>query len=137
MSRRQNTMLGSGIFKGSELGQTLTEVLVALAILAAVGVAFLAGMQTSSKSVIISQQSVTAENLAKSQIEDTKLQAYVVAATSYPTITIPPDLVAQGYSITVVAIPKQSPDKGEQRITVTVSQNGQTLFTLAGYKVQR
>jgi type II secretory pathway pseudopilin PulG len=137
MSRRQNTMLGSGIFKGSELGQTLTEVLVALAILAAVGVAFLAGMQTSSKSVIISQQSVTAENLAKSQIEDTKLQTYVVAATSYPTITIPPDLAAQGYSITVVAVPKQSPDKGEQRITVTVSQNGQTLFTLAGYKVQR
>jgi len=132
-------MLGSRIFKGSEHGQTLTEVLVALAILAAVGVTFLAGMQTSSKAVIIGQQNVTAESLAKSKMEEVKTPAttYVTGATSYYVTPIPSDLASQGYGITVAAAALHNPDDGIQRITVTVTYNGDVMFTIADYKVKR
>lgn len=132
------TMLGFKIFKGSERGVGLVEVLVSLSIFAAVGVIFLMGLQTSGKSVIISQQHVTGENLAKSAMEDVKGQTYATGATSYSLATpVPADLTAQGYAVTVAAAlpPGHASDDGIQRITIAVTYRGNVEFTLVDYKV--
>ena len=135
-SQEKRTVPRSDSLTGSQRGMTLIEVLVALGILAAVAVVFLVGMATSSKAVMISQKAVAAESLAKSQMENTKAQLYNIDAITYPKITVPQDLVDQGYDVAIVAAPLHSPDDGIQKITVTVTRNGETAFTLVGYKVK-
>ena len=73
----------------AELGQTLIETLVALVILGMVAIIFLSGLAIASKSVIVSQQRVTAENLAKSQMEYIKKQDYETTG-NYLQINIAP-----------------------------------------------
>lgn len=125
---------GFGPIQGSERGLTLVETLLALAILGVVAGVYLTGLTVSSKTVMISQERVSAESLAKNQMEDTKAQLYVPEAASYPAITVPSDLAAQGYSITVAVEPLHSPDDGIQEITVSISRDVDILFTLVGYK---
>ncbi len=136
MKKRQEerAVRSSDSLTGSQLGMTLIEVLVALGILAAVAVVFLVGMATSSKAVMVSQEAVIADSLAKSQMEDTKARDY---APTYPKITIPQDLVDQGYDVAIAAAPLRTPDDGIQRITVRVTRDGAPVFTLVGYKVNR
>jgi prepilin-type N-terminal cleavage/methylation domain-containing protein len=116
----------------NERGLTLIEVLIALAIVAAVATVFVSGLSTTSKSVMVSQERVAVDSLARFQMEDTKNQTYVEEATTYPVISIPTDLSSQGYGVSVLAEPLNSP--GIQKITVTVTRNGSTVFTLVDYK---
>lgn len=112
---------------------TLVETLVALAIFGLVAGIFLGGLYVSSKSVMVSQERVAAESLAKSQMEYIKAQEY---AESYLEITVPSDLVAQGYAIDDPTV--NDIHSGElQKITVTVTRNGDGVFTLVDYKVNR
>ena len=111
---------------------TLIETLVAVALLGAVGVVFLTGLTVSSKAVMISQERVAAESLAKSQMEYIKAQEY---AESYLEITVPSDLVAQGYDVDIGVEDVHLNEL--QKITVTVDRNGDTAFTLVSYKVNR
>ncbi len=125
------------MFRDGEQGMTLIETLVALGIIAAVAVVFLIGMTTSAKAVMVSQERVAVDSLAKSQMEDTKAQLYVDGVATYPKITIPQDLVDQGYDVAIAAAPLRTPDDGIQRITVRVTRDGAPVFTLVGYKVNR
>ena len=79
-----------------ECGFTLLETLVAMTIFGLVAVIFLMGLSISSKAVMVSQNRVTAESIAKSQMEDTKAQKYVVDASSYPEIALSQDMIDQG-----------------------------------------
>jgi len=145
------------IFKGyrsthnGEGGLTLVEVLVALGILAAVAVVFLLGMTTSSRAVMVSQESVAAESLAKSEMEYVKSVTYLDAPWSYDIPSNPPSWDPShslpsgydAYSIQVNAAQMEvnpnnpaGEDDGLQKITVTVLRNGETVFTLVGYKVR-
>ncbi len=146
MNKRQRRMAfaGFGSARNGERGLTLIEILIALGILAATAVVFLLGMSTSSKAVMVSQERVAAESLVKSQMESIKSQDYVMTDEynpndpdlSYQLIAIPADLVQQGYDIVIhnpVAVPDG--DVNIQSITVEVTRNGETMFTLAGYKV--
>ncbi len=128
---------GLRLFRDGEQGMTLIETLVALGIIAAVAVVFLIGMTTSAKAVMVSQERVAVDSLAKSQMEDTKAQLYVDGVATYPKITIPQDLVDQGYDVAIAAAPLRTPDDGIQRITVRVTRDGAPVFTLVGYKVNR
>jgi len=85
---------------------------------------------------MVSQERVAAESLAKSQMESIKAQDYVDDATSYPKITIPPDLVDQGYAIDDPTV-EDIHSSELQKITVTVTHNGDEVFTLVDYKVNR
>jgi len=130
--------------KKGERGFTLLEILVALGILSAVAVVFLLGMTTSSKAVMISQENVTAESLAKSQMEYIKGQAYDDDLNHDPPqyLTLDDEDIPAGYDTTISAL-RLDPDSdgfadddGLQQITVTVTRNGEPTYTLIGYKMK-
>ncbi|MCK4722999.1 MAG: type II secretion system protein [Dehalococcoidia bacterium] len=131
-SRIRIGVLGLSSFRRNERGATLAETLVALAIFGIVAVVFLSGLTISSKAVMVNQERVAAESLAKSQMEYVRAQGY---DASYSEITIPDDLDAQGYD---VGIGVQDVHVDElQKITVTIDRGGDILFTLVGYMVNR
>jgi prepilin-type N-terminal cleavage/methylation domain-containing protein len=140
--RQQVAFPPFGPMRNGQQGLTLIEILIALGILAAVAVIFLVGMSTSSKAVMVSQNSVAAESLAKSQMESIK-------SCEYDYDNNPPQYqsakltdIPTGYDITITAArlnPKgddPTNDDGVQEITVTVTHGGETVFTLVGYKVK-
>ncbi len=125
------TSLKRAVMDGQE-GVGLVEVLVAVASLGATLVAFLTAISTGSIGVATTEERVTAENLARSQLEYTKTQAYLPAPASYATLTPQtryPD------SPHADSIPEG--DTAIQKITVTVTRNGETLLTVEDYKVDR
>jgi prepilin-type N-terminal cleavage/methylation domain-containing protein len=136
-------VLSSNSVLGSQLGMTLVEVLVALAILAAVAGVFLVGLSTSSKGIMVSQKSVTAESLAKSQMESIK--SYTYDASNNPPNYEAAKLadIPASYDIAITAErldPKGDGldnDDGLQQITVTITRNAEEVITVTGYKVNR
>jgi len=128
-------------------GVTLIEVLVGLAILGVIGVAFISGMTSTFHAIDVSQERVAAESLAKSQIEYIKVQGYILVANydpgnpnaRYKTVTIPPDLAAAGYSVEistpVVIIPKGEGAFELQSMKVTVKRSGQGKLVITFYRV--
>lgn len=94
---------------------------------------FLAAFSTGSLAVGKADKRVTAETLARSQLEYTKSQAYVAAPASYDVITPLPE----GYSITADATSISGRDANIQRINVTVERGGEVLLTLEDFKLNR
>lgn len=115
----------------NEAGVGLVESLIAVAIAAIAITAFMAAISTGSMAVQRSDERVTAENLARSQMEYIKGQDYS-SSGSYDTITTP-----DGYSIAISASTIDSRDISEiQKVTVTVSYNDDAV-TVETYKVNR
>jgi len=105
---------------------------VAVAITAIAITGLLSALSTGSLAVRRIDRRVTAENLARAQLEYTKSLPYKVAPASYDIITPLPD----GYSVTAVG----SVLAGRvdiQKVTVTVVHNGETAVVLEDYKVNR
>jgi len=115
---------------------TLVETLVALAIFGLVAGIFLGGLYVSSKSVMVSQERVAAESLAKSQMESIKSDTYTASGGNYSKISIPTALSDQGYDI-VWPPDVQVLPSGPQKITIVVTHNGEAIFQLEDYKVDR
>jgi prepilin-type N-terminal cleavage/methylation domain-containing protein len=147
--RQRAALMGLGSTQNSQRGFTLPEVLVAMGILAAAAVVFLAGMTTSSKSVMISQKDVAAESLAKSELEYVKSCYYYSANVTWsyqlpstyppwdPTHALPDGY--DGYTVNVTGeyveiTPGLTYDAGIQKITIVTGPNGAPPFTLVGYK---
>jgi prepilin-type N-terminal cleavage/methylation domain-containing protein len=121
-----------------EKGFSLAEVMIAIALLGIVSVAFLSAMSTASRAVFIADEQASAESLARSEMEYVKSQNYSTAPWSYelpsgtsptgqfPTWwdegdppTFPPGY--DGYIVTVSVEPLHATDDGLQKITVVVS----------------
>jgi prepilin-type N-terminal cleavage/methylation domain-containing protein len=132
-----------------QAGFSLIEVLVALGILAMVAVIFLVGMSTSSRAVIVSQERVTADSLAKAEMEYVKGAEYHTdnSTWSYQLPSSPPawdpthnlTIEYTGYSLEVAGSRPagHTYDDGIQEITITVSHNGEIVTTVTGFKVNR
>jgi len=145
-----------------ERGISLIEVLIALAILGLVAVAFLSGLATASKAVLIADVRTTAESLARSQMEYIKQLEYDEAPdngeAAYDKIDgIPPDYtiwsvdragitVNSGDDDDIIAVPWDSDplvdapvpiDVGLQRIKLVIKHLSKVKITLEGYKVHR
>ena len=121
-----------------ERGESLVEILVALAIIAIVITAFLAALSTGTFGVGVVRKRVTAENLARAQLEYVKdYEPYkeVTQTTpgAYPTVTS----IVSGYAITVTASPITTTNYNIQLITVTVFHNSKPVFMIEDYKVKR
>jgi prepilin-type N-terminal cleavage/methylation domain-containing protein len=141
--RRQVAFPAFSPARSGERGLTLIEILVALSILAAVATTFLLGMTHSSRAIMISQERVAVDSLAKSQMERIK-------SWEYDGTNIPPDYqtakltdIPDGYDTNIVALrldPEEDglgDDDGLQEIKVTVTHDGETAFILVGYKVNQ
>jgi len=115
---------------GSEKGISLIETVVALALLGVIAVAFLGGLGTASKTLMITDEQATAKTLAESLMEDVKSRDY---ATVYDVTIIPTEYV--GYTAEIDA--QNLHDTNIQRITVTVEHNSKEVLVLEGYKVNR
>ncbi len=120
-----------------ELGITLLETVIALAILGAVSVSFLNGLTSASKSVFIVDEKTTAGSLAQSQMEWIKNASYSYNATSYSAAPIPDGKDYLRYSSVVSVEPVHTPDDGLQKITVSIQRSGKGVYFLQGYKVDR
>ena len=128
-----------------ERGATLVETLVTVAIVSIVFTAFLTAVSVGSFGVSVVRERVTAENLARAQLEYIKSYTYTVGATSYPTIEHREDYpimidISYWYSQTTGTQPFTSTtslDSGMQWITVTVFHQGEPVFTIGNYKVDR
>ena len=121
----------------NEKGFTLIEVLIAIALLGIIGIAFLGGLSTASKALFLADERTTAESLARSQMEYVKIQDYDPTDTqSYEQVDVPsgdyPD-----FTISVNADPLNPTDDGIQKITVVVKHHGKEIITLEDYKVDR
>ncbi|MEX1252798.1 MAG: hypothetical protein WEE64_00510 [Dehalococcoidia bacterium] len=115
-----------------EAGASLVEVLVAIGITGIAIVGLLAGVSTGSLGVSTADERVSAENLARSQLELTKSQPFDPVPATYATVSPP-----AGYGIAVSAQDISGGDSAVQLITVTVSRGADTLTVLEGYKVDR
>jgi prepilin-type N-terminal cleavage/methylation domain-containing protein len=119
----------------SEQGFNLIEVLIALGILTLVAGVFLIATSTASKAVIVGHEQVSAEGLAKSQMESIKQEPYSDDQLYTKLAQIP-----AGYDIDIAVElldPREDEsgnDQGLQKIVITVTHLGETAFTLEGYK---
>jgi len=70
--------------RGNSRGVTLIEVLIAVAILGLVAVAFLSALATASTAIIIADERSTAESLARSELEYVKSQDFSLPCPDSP-----------------------------------------------------
>jgi Tfp pilus assembly protein PilV len=115
----------------AQRGLGLAETLVAVAILGTAGTAFISGLSAGALSTGAHETLAVSQGIAQSQMEYSKSYTYNSAAVTYPTVAVPP-----GYSVSVSVTSVPGTDVNIQKITVSVSGNGNTL-TLQGYKVNR
>jgi len=142
---------------------TLIEVLIALAILGIVAVAFLSALTTASTALIIADERTTAESLTRTQLEYVKSQNYTSidgAEATYATIGgIPPGYSVWGlhklgyqsypsinYSYKSSAIQgvawdsanctAAENDTGLQIVTVIIYREGRWVLTTTTYKAE-
>jgi prepilin-type N-terminal cleavage/methylation domain-containing protein len=106
-------------------GFSLVEVLVAMAIMGAVGVDVLIALVTSSKSFVLTDTKETARNLAETQMEQIKSQPIYQEGSAI--ITCPP-----GYSVTIN--PSDARDMNLRKFEITVFYQGKPIFSLVDYK---
>jgi type II secretory pathway pseudopilin PulG len=141
----------SSTLSAGQEGQGLIEILIAIAILGIVAIAFLSALGTASIALITADEQTVAESLARSEMEYIKNSAYdntnnPPQYSSDPAIDIP-----DGYNIIIEAV-RLDPegdgtedDDGIQKITVDVyRQDGPTpssgdklILSTADYKVNR
>jgi len=115
-------------FQGGSRGFTLIDILIAIALIGIIAIAFLSSLSTASTVLIITDERATAESLARSQMEDVK---------NLPkSATYPPAYKDVGYSANITA---DLLKVGLQKITIVITHthDGEEddLVTLVGYKV--
>ena len=114
----------------SEMGSSLIETIVALALLGIIGVSFLGALTQTSSSRLIADEHASARTLAESQMENVRRQTY---AFSYDPVPIPaeyPDYSAE------IGIDNMR-NGNIQKITVTIKHRDKNIETLESYKVNR
>lgn len=119
-------------------GFSLVEELVSLAIVSMGLIMLVAMISTGSKGVASSVDHVTAEGLARSQIEQIKGASY---SGTYSPVSAP-----TGYSIDITvdywdsglgSFVSSDTGSGLQRITVGISRGSNTILQVQDYKVNR
>ena len=124
-----------------QAGFSLIEVLVAVAIMAAIGVGFLTVLNTNSRATRALDEQVTAVNLAAAYLETIRALPY---ADTYPnaedTITVPfqysvvPDYAYSGNGTDWVDF---YTDENLERITVIISREGKYILSICTYRSER
>ena len=132
-------------FLREQTGFTLIEVLVAVGILAAIGVAFMTALNTNYRSVGTVDEKVTATNLATEYIEAIKQCSF---AATYPNPDCPLDgiMVPSQYIVTIDTECSSdgetfgpctgSEDETFQKIIVRVSRIERPVLSMCAYRTK-
>jgi prepilin-type N-terminal cleavage/methylation domain-containing protein len=128
-----------------EKGFTFIEVLIALLVLSVIAGGFLAALAMSSNTALRSDEHTSAESLARTEMEYVQNSIYVMASWAYSmppgappwdaTHTVPAGYLS--YTVTVSASPLRLVDDGIQQITIVITREGRTIYTLKNFKVSR
>ncbi len=124
--------LKSGTRYRSERGISMIEAAVAVFLLAGAVLALSMGLSSGVLAEQKDDQIVTAQGLARTQMEYVKEYPYNSAATTYPTITAP-----DGFGITVSVVSVPYTNTNIQKVTANITWDGSHIFTLQDYKVNR
>jgi type II secretory pathway pseudopilin PulG len=133
IAQQERTHSPRGKLRRGEEGVGLVETLIAVAILGLALTALLSAVSTGSLATSRTEERVTAENMARSQLEYIKSQPYSTPPASYAVVTPSPG----GYGLTAAAESIPDSDTSIEKIVVTVTRNGETLFVAEDYKVDR
>jgi Tfp pilus assembly protein PilV len=118
--------------KRAESGVTLVEALVAVAILGGGVLTMVLSLSGGALAVRENEQQMTAQSLARSQMEYTKNYAYSPGASTYPAVSAPSD-----YAISVGVSEVPGGDEDIQKITANITRNGTIIMAVEDYKVNR
>ncbi|MBI4185982.1 MAG: type II secretion system protein [Chloroflexi bacterium] len=128
-------------FLREQSGISLLEILIALGILAAIGVAFLSGLNTNSKAAGTLDEQVVATNLATAYLENIRQSTY---AATYPNagdnITVPFQYnVAINTAFSTDGTTWVGPYANQtlQKITIIISRQGRLVLSVCTFKMER
>jgi len=138
--------------KKNEKGLTLIEVIIAVALLGIIVVAFFGALSTASKALFIADEQATAESLARSQMEYVKSQSYREAPLGGQAIYTKLLQIPGGYTIwsvnrdgeteDIVGVPwdpegnhSVAEGVGLQKIRLVIKHHGKEVIKLEDYKV--
>jgi prepilin-type N-terminal cleavage/methylation domain-containing protein len=116
-------------------GDTLAEVLVAVAILGVIAVAFLSAMVTAYHGVIMADQKTMAESLTRTELEHVRNSSYPIGDSSRSTVGY--DVAVDAEYIDPATYVGTVDPLGMQRITITVSHQGEVVLVTESTKVNR
>lgn len=115
-----------------ERGIGLAETLVAITIIGITAVAFITALSTGALAVRESDQEAVAQQLVRTQLEYLKSLPYDATGATYPTVDAP-----SGYTISLETDASVYADTDIQKLTVGIYRDGESIFTVAAYKVKR
>jgi type II secretory pathway pseudopilin PulG len=118
--------------RSGESGITLLEILISIGILGVVLIIMVYAMSGGAMAVSENEEQMTVQNLARNQMEYIKTLAYDSEASTYPTISTPPE-----YSITVSVTSVPDTNDNIQKVTANFSRNDILLMTVSDYKLNR
>jgi type II secretory pathway pseudopilin PulG len=113
-------------------GFTLLEGLVAIGILGGGLLVMILAMAGGMLAVGENAEGVTAQEIARSQMEYIKSLAYDSDGSSYTAISVPDD-----YSVALAVASVPSTNANIQKVTAAISRNGTVVMTVTDYKVNR
>jgi prepilin-type N-terminal cleavage/methylation domain-containing protein len=118
----------------NQKGFSLIEVLISLAILALLGVAFLTALSGASKILLKTDTSETARDLAVAQMERLKSEPYNLRTYNVDSSLF---TATNGYSANI-SVNSVKPDGSLQKITITVFQGtvATPAYVLTNYKAR-
>jgi prepilin-type N-terminal cleavage/methylation domain-containing protein len=135
-----------GLKHFDQRGISLTETLVALAVLAIITASLVGGLFVSIKGNEVARTHISAEGLARYELEYVKHSSswsptswsYTLpgAAPSWDTLHNSIPGAYAGYSVTVTATVLQSSTTILQKVTATVSYNGSQVTSIDTYRTQ-
>jgi Tfp pilus assembly protein PilV len=120
------------IIHGGQRGITLVEAAVSVLLLGGGVLTMVLTLSGGALAVQQNDEEVTAQALARSEMEYIKEYPYDPLADTYPAIDAPADYTI---GVTVAAVPDANTNI--QKVTAVITRAGKTVFTIQDYKVNR
>lgn len=118
-------------FRGNQKGVSLIEVVISILVAGIVVTGFLTAIRNASYTLVSVDEKETAKNIAESQMEYIKNQAY---SPSYDPDTVPSEY--SGYEISIDTDDISGRNNYIQKITIIVNHRDNEVMRLVGYKVK-
>ena len=112
-------------------GALLMETLIAVTVFSMLGAAVLSGLSTAHRSTANTEDQSVAESIARNQMEQVFVDAYLDPPASYTPVATPP-----GYSVTVDAQEFVVADPNVAKIIVTVFRAGQQVLVVESLRLK-